>query len=121
MNEWCLTAAEHLGNGKAPGPDDVVNEVIKMLPSQVKRLIHKLFVIMWATGCTPDRWKHSNTRLIHKKGNAMGIGNYRPIALAKTMFKLWTNSYSQMVVSSQHSGSNLMMMQPAPHHGMLMA
>ncbi len=41
---------KRLGNGKAPGPDDVVNEVIKMLPPQVKQLIHKLFVIMWATG-----------------------------------------------------------------------
>ncbi len=59
-----------------------------MLPPQVKQLIHNLFVIMWATGCTPDKWKHSNTRLIHKKGNAMDSGNYRPIALANTMYKI---------------------------------
>jgi hypothetical protein len=91
---------KRLGNGKAPGPDDVVNEVIKMLPPQVKQLIHKLFVIMWATGCTPDRWKHSNTRLIHKKGNAMDIGNYRPIALANTMYKLWTSCVQQVLSDS---------------------
>ncbi len=88
---------KRLGNGKAPGPDDVVNEVIKMLPPQVKQLIHKLVVIMWATGCTPDRWKHSNTRLIHKKGNTMDIGNYRPIALANTMYKLWTSCVQQVL------------------------
>ncbi len=95
---------KRLGNGKAPGPDDVVNEVIKMLPPQVKQLIHKLFVIMWATGCTPDRCKHSNTRLIHKKGNAMDIGNYRPIALANTMYKLWTSCVQQVL--SEFAGAH---------------
>ncbi len=88
---------KRLGNGKAPGPDDVFNEVIKMMPPRVKKLIHKLFVIMWATGYTPDKWKHSETRLIHKKGNAMDIGNYRPIALANTMYKLWTSCVQQVL------------------------
>jgi exonuclease III len=88
---------KRLGNGKAPGPDDVVNEVIKMMPPRVKKMIHKLFVIMWATGCTPDKWKHSHTRLIHKKGTAMDIGNYRPIALANTMYKLWTSCVQQVL------------------------
>jgi hypothetical protein len=56
----------------------------------VKKHIHKLFIVMWATGITPHSWKASTTCLLHKKGDAMEIGNYRPIGLANTLYKLWT-------------------------------
>ena len=53
--------------------------------------IHKLFVLMWLTGTTPDSWKESNTILLHKKNSELLLENYRPIALANTMYKLWTS------------------------------
>jgi hypothetical protein len=61
-----------------------------MLPVEVKKLIHKLFVVMWATGVTPTAWKHSNTCMIYKKGAATDPMSYRPIGLANTVYKLWT-------------------------------
>ncbi|KAJ9528899.1 hypothetical protein QJQ45_000456 [Haematococcus lacustris] len=63
----CLS---RLAGGKAPGPDGIENEIIKMLPWEMRDTIHQLFIIMWATGCTPTTWK---TRL------------------ANTIYKLWTS------------------------------
>ena len=95
---------KQLSNGKAPGPDQVPNEIIKMLPADVKKHIHKLFIVMWATGITPHSWKASTTCLLHKKGDAMEIGNYRPIGLANTLYKLWTRvvTYVMYEYAEQH-------------------
>ena len=38
---------------------------------------------------TPYSWQKSLTILIYKKGNALEIKNYRPIALLNTIFKIW--------------------------------
>jgi ribonuclease HI len=80
-----------LSNGKAPGPDGVINETLKALPAHAQECIHTLFIIMWATGNTPDVWKNSHTTLLHKgKMPESDIKGYRPIALLNTMYKLWT-------------------------------
>jgi hypothetical protein len=75
-----------LSSGKAPGPDKIGNELLKMLPVQVKKLIHMLFTLMWVTGVTSDAWKHSETCLIYKIGDPTQVGNYRPIGLANTVY-----------------------------------
>jgi hypothetical protein len=41
-----------LSSGKAPGPDQVPNDILLALPTEVKELIYKLFIIMWVTGVT---------------------------------------------------------------------
>jgi hypothetical protein len=93
-----------LSSGKAPGPDKVTNELLKILPVAVKKLIHQLFIVMWATGLTPDAWKESETCMIHKKGNPMVIGNYRPIGLANTIYKLWTRMVTHILY--EHAEEN---------------
>jgi hypothetical protein len=42
-----------LTNNKAPGPDGIVNELLKVIPLENQQTIHKLLIIMWATGITP--------------------------------------------------------------------
>ena len=81
---------KHLSNNRAPGPDEINNELLKHLPPSMHQAIHKLFVLMWLTGTTPDSWKESNTILLHKNSESL-LENYRPIALASTMYKLWTS------------------------------
>jgi len=44
---------------------------------------------MWMTGTTPKAWKESQTVLLHEKGSEHDLGNWRPIALANTLYKLW--------------------------------
>ena len=99
--ECCKT----LSSGKAPGPDGVTNEVIKMLPVQVKKLLHQLMMLMWVTGITPTAWKHSHTCLVHKAGDAADPRNYRPIGLANTLYKLWTRlvTYLMYEYAEEHS------------------
>ncbi|KAJ9506008.1 hypothetical protein QJQ45_016679, partial [Haematococcus lacustris] len=81
-----------LSGGKAPGPDGVENEIIKMLPWEMRETIHQLFIIMWATGCTPTAWKTSDTCLLYKdKGQETDLNSYRPVGLANTVYKLWTS------------------------------
>ena len=95
-----------LSTGKAPGPDQVTNEVIKMLPDEALDCIKLLFRVMWATGVTPNAWKPSNTVLIYKnKGATTDVGNYRPISLANTVYKLWTRmiTYSLADYAEKHA------------------
>ncbi len=80
----------HLKNGKAPGPDGIPNEMLKHLPEEEHQVTHKLLTLMWMTGTTPKAWKESQTVLLHKKGSEHDLGNWRPIALANTLYKLWT-------------------------------
>jgi ribonuclease HI/exonuclease III len=80
----------HLPRNKQPGPDAVYNELLRALPHSARAAIHCLFAIMWATGTTPTTWKKSNTILLYKKDDATEAKNYRPIALANTLYKLWT-------------------------------
>eukprot|EP00983_Pelagomonas_calceolata_P055938 1144378-Pelagomonas_calceolata.AAC.2 len=49
-----------LSNNKSPGPDGIVNEILRMLSHEIQECIHKLF-IMWATRLTPVSWKTSDT------------------------------------------------------------
>ena len=53
--------------------------------------IHNVFILTWLTGTTPLNWKASNTILLHKKNSELLLENYKPIALANTMYKLWTS------------------------------
>jgi len=78
---------KHLKKGKKPGPDDVPNELLKILPESMHTTIHALFQIMWLTGITPQAWKESVTSLLYKKGDPYLVANFRPIGMAK----LWTS------------------------------
>ena len=102
-----------LSNNKQPGPDGIPNELIKHLPEELHQAIHKLFVLMWLTGTTPRSWKESTTVLLHKKGSELDLNNYRPIALANTLYKLWTGVVQECmsryaehydILSSQQEG-----------------
>ena len=72
-----------------------------------------MFILMWATGTTPQSWNQSSAILLHKKGSELELSNYRPIALAKTLYKLWTgvvhasmSKYAEYydILSSQEEG-----------------
>lgn len=80
-----------LSRGKAPGPDQITNEMLNMLPPQGAELLHGYIQLMWATGYTPKSWKESTTVLLFKnKGTPLKLQYYRRIGLEITIYKLWT-------------------------------
>ncbi|KAJ9506886.1 hypothetical protein QJQ45_020252, partial [Haematococcus lacustris] len=101
----CLS---RLSGGKAPGPDGIENEIIKMLPWEMRDTIHQLFIVMWATGCTPTTWKTSDTCLLYKdKGQETDLNSYRPVGLANTVYKLWTSLITKIL--SEYAEANGML------------
>lgn len=97
--ELCIRS---LAIGKCPGPDGVANEILKALPSSGKQTLQNMFKLMWATGCTPNPWKHSTTVLIYKhKGQPTHLKRYRRIGLELTLYKLWTK---MVTIAMTHYG-----------------
>jgi hypothetical protein len=45
----------------------------------------------------PQSWKTSNTILLYKKGNPSTLTNHRPIALANTIYKLFTSTLTTLL------------------------
>ena len=84
----CLRSA---GNNKATGSDMLPNELLKHLPETHLDMLFWFLKLCWKAGRTPDEWKHSNTVLFHKKGDVTDAANYRPIALHRTLYKLWAS------------------------------
>jgi len=80
----------HLSKGKAPGPDGITKEILQWAPSNIKEALHTIIKQMWKIQYTPQCWKTSNTTLLYKKGDRRRVDNYRPIAMANTMAKVWT-------------------------------
>ena len=81
----------HLARNKAAGLDAVPNEILQALPAKLKETVRQLIVTMWLTGYTPDSWKTSRTVLLYKKGDPAILSNWRPTALANTLYKTWTS------------------------------
>ena len=53
-------------------------------PEAVHMAVNKLFVLTWKTSSTPTAWKELYTALIHKKGDASDLGNWRPIVSVRS-------------------------------------
>ena len=82
---------------KAPGPDEVPNEVLRLMPHEFHECLADLMRHIGNTGHTPNSWKTSNTILLYKKGDPRIVKNHRPIALARTVYKLWTSMVTTMM------------------------
>jgi exonuclease III len=87
-----------LKKGKTPGPDDVPNELLKILPDGWHKTIHALYQVMWITGTTPTAWKESQTSLLYKKSDPYLVPNYRPIGMANALYKLWTSNVTYVMM-----------------------
>ena len=95
---------KHAANHRAPGPDTVPNEVLKHAPAHLKEVINSLFIIICITQKTPPSWLQSTTVLLYKKGDPLEWKNYRPIALANCLYKLWTSVLTEVL--STYAESN---------------
>lgn len=76
---------------KSPGPDKITNEIIKSGCAYLSKPLTQLFnKIINCKNC-PSQWSESNIILLYKKGDPNDIGNYRPISLLPSLYKLFSS------------------------------
>ena len=90
---------KRLTKRKAPGPDNIPNDIIKILPLQCHDLMYLFFHHCYKQREIPTQWKHSITILLYKKEDPTQLANYRPIALANTIYKLYTSTIPTLLTS----------------------
>lgn len=91
-----------LPNGKAPGPDRIPNEVLKLLSTTLDaRLAHAISTI-FEGGSIPEEMKESTTLTLRKEGKKDYSlpGAYRPIALENTLAKLTEKALANRITDA---------------------
>ena len=82
-------AMKKLKNHKAPGPDHVHNEMLKLLDSNGRKAILFLINLTWRTGDIPKMWRNAILTPILKKGKPQDdFNSYRPISITSCLGKL---------------------------------
>ena len=76
-------------NRRAAGPNGIPAEILKHLPQEYHNLLYDACCLYLETGQAPPSWKHSETILLHKKGDPTILKNWRPIGLADSAGKLY--------------------------------
>ena len=76
---------------KAPGPDQVPIELLKEMDSENLLEITSLLQEWWEREDIPAEALQARVVLIFKKGNANDLGNFRPISLLNSMYKIFAS------------------------------
>lgn len=78
----------------APGPDGICyNHLKKIDPTAI--VLTPIYNLCLRFGGVPEAWKKTTTISIFKKGDKQDPGNWRPIALGNTIYKLFASCLSQ--------------------------
>ena len=79
-----------LPNNKTPGPDEIPNEILKILGPTIKQGLAHAISKSFAEGSLPTRFNESTIVVLRKegKGDYTLTGSYRPIALENILAKL---------------------------------
>ena len=88
---------QNLANGKIPGPDKIPNTILKTMPPRFHTLLLLFFTHCYKQKRIPTSWKTNLTILLYKKGNPYCLNNHRPIALANTIYKLFTSTLTSIL------------------------
>lgn len=83
-------ALSKMHNGKAPGEDDIIVEMVKMGGDPVIQFLKEIFNRCLEEGRIPEKWESATVILLFKKGNKSDLNNYRPISLLSQLYKLLT-------------------------------
>jgi hypothetical protein len=92
--DLCL---KNLTTGKTPGPDKIPNAILKSMPPRFHKLLLLFFTHCYKQKQIPASWKSSLTILLYKKGNPHHLTNHRPIALANTIYQLFTSTLTSIL------------------------
>ena len=90
---------KQLSKNKTPDPDKIPNSILQSLPHQFHTMLFLFFLHCYKHNTMPTSWKMNHTILLYKKGNPTLLSNHRPIALANTIYKLFTSTLTTLLSS----------------------
>jgi hypothetical protein len=95
--EEVLKAAKSLKNGKAGGPDGILNEILKISFIYNTTAYVNLFNTILKSGIYPELWRENYIKPIFKGGcfNDPSTCNYRSIALSSCFGKIFSKILSK--------------------------
>ena len=98
---WAVfqSAIRNMRVGSAPGDDDIENHVICWAGLAIHRLLHRYINLVFTVGKIPTDWKKYKVILLHKRGNSRLIKNWRPIALGRCLYRLWSRIFSSRLTT----------------------
>lgn len=100
-SEELTTAINQLQTGKATGPDETPNEMIKYGGNELKNAILDTFNQIFTKENIPADWKHSNIISIYKgRGDREKMENMRGITLASNMEKLFERILNNRLIDN---------------------
>ena len=76
-------------NGKGPGPDGIRMELVKWLDQENRIALMELFNKWWKDKRAPPEIYHARVATIYEQGNTDEAGNYRPISLLSSFYKIY--------------------------------
>ncbi|CAB3386463.1 Hypothetical predicted protein [Cloeon dipterum] len=88
-------------NRKAPGPDNLQNEVVRLLWAALPDEITAFLNVSLELGSFPVAWKNSNLKLLYKgKGAVSDVNSYRGISLCCSLYNLLDRVMNNRLYSS---------------------
>ena len=100
--EELQSAIQKLKRNKAPGPDQVTNELFLLLDDDSTQVLLEFYNKIWEAGVVPNDWKEAIVVSIYKnKGTDTDPGSYRPISLLNAIYKVFA-AMLQTRLSGQH-------------------
>ena len=82
-------ALDCLHTGKASGPDNLNNRILRELSDQLSSPLCDLFNLSLQCRKVPNKWKIANVCAVLKKGDPSVLSNYRPISLLNSLEKVF--------------------------------
>ena len=83
-------ALSELKPGKAPGPDGILVEYLKIFGGVCERILLKLVRLLFSNHLYPSNWTLNFLKPIYKKGDVKDPNNYRGIAIGSAFAKLFS-------------------------------
>lgn len=106
--EEVKAAAQKLKNRKAPGPDGIPPEIVKIVISEFPDTIRKTVDGIFKTGIFPTEWKVGRLVLVKKPGkDEEEPTSYRPLCLLDTMGKVAEHIIAARIVNQLEQTRNL--------------